>query len=124
MPCAHQAAKFLTAQPFFRENKRVSLTKALKVPHLRTIETHSHLEEKKRNPSSFKRRECVIGLSSLLSIPLFYGEADAAARYRDSYDDEKLLEQNRRIQRLNGAPENFPGFIREGNAIKSLFPVL
>lgn len=41
-----------------------------------------------------------------------------AASYRDSYDDNKLLEQNRRIQTLNQAPENFPGFIREGFDVK------
>eukprot|EP00897_Mesotaenium_endlicherianum_P007894 jgi/Mesen1/7132/ME000369S06457 len=33
---------------------------------------------------------------------------------REAYDDAKLLEQNRRIQKLNQAPPNFPGFIREG----------
>ncbi|GBG88590.1 hypothetical protein CBR_g48120 [Chara braunii] len=30
------------------------------------------------------------------------------------YDEQKLLSQNRRMQDVNGAPADFPGFIREG----------
>ncbi len=30
------------------------------------------------------------------------------------YDEKRLLEQNKRMQKLNNAPPDFPGFIREG----------
>eukprot|EP00475_Leptophrys_vorax_P015498 TRINITY_DN21826_c0_g1_i1.p1 TRINITY_DN21826_c0_g1~~TRINITY_DN21826_c0_g1_i1.p1 ORF type:complete len:216 (-),score=1.25 TRINITY_DN21826_c0_g1_i1:1-558(-) len=36
----------------------------------------------------------------------------------EEYDEIRLLEQNRRIQRLNQAPENFPGFVRQGFEVK------
>ncbi|CAI5504547.1 unnamed protein product [Closterium sp. Naga37s-1] len=39
-------------------------------------------------------------------------------RPMESYDEQRLLEQNRRIQRLNQAPENFPGFIRQGFEVR------
>ncbi|CAI7884640.1 unnamed protein product [Closterium sp. NIES-53] len=57
------------------------------------------------------------------------GAAEAAARGAavaatitdrpmEAYDEQRLLEQNRRIQRLNQAPENFPAFIRQGFEVK------
>ncbi|KAK9273583.1 hypothetical protein L1049_018393 [Liquidambar formosana] len=33
---------------------------------------------------------------------------------KNPYDEKRLLEQNRRIQRENNAPEDFPSFVREG----------
>jgi hypothetical protein len=30
------------------------------------------------------------------------------------YDEKRLLEQNKRIQKENNAPEEFPSFVREG----------
>lgn len=33
---------------------------------------------------------------------------------KNPYDERRLLEQNKRIQRENSAPEDFPNFIREG----------
>eukprot|EP00252_Welwitschia_mirabilis_P008538 TRINITY_DN20446_c0_g1_i1.p1 TRINITY_DN20446_c0_g1~~TRINITY_DN20446_c0_g1_i1.p1 ORF type:complete len:176 (+),score=5.96 TRINITY_DN20446_c0_g1_i1:77-604(+) len=35
-------------------------------------------------------------------------------RALSSYDEKRLLEQNKRIQKANGAPSDFPNFIREG----------
>ncbi|KAI8530888.1 hypothetical protein RHMOL_Rhmol11G0095000 [Rhododendron molle] len=33
---------------------------------------------------------------------------------KNPYDERRLLEQNKRIQRENNAPEDFPSFVREG----------
>ncbi|CAI5506035.1 unnamed protein product [Closterium sp. Naga37s-1] len=44
--------------------------------------------------------------------------ATVTDRPMESYDEQRLLEQNRRIHRLNQAPENFPGFIRQGFEVK------
>lgn len=33
----------------------------------------------------------------------------------EDYDRAKLLEQNKRMQRLNQVPDGFPGFVRQGN---------
>ncbi|MCE3050124.1 hypothetical protein HAX54_046505 [Datura stramonium] len=37
---------------------------------------------------------------------------------KNPYDERRLLEQNKRIQRENNAPEDFPSFIREGFTVK------
>lgn len=37
---------------------------------------------------------------------------------KNPYDERRLLEQNKRIQRENNAPEEFPSFIREGFTVK------
>ncbi|KDP28827.1 hypothetical protein JCGZ_14598 [Jatropha curcas] len=37
---------------------------------------------------------------------------------KNPYDEKRLLEQNRRIQKENNAPEDFPSFIREGFEVK------
>lgn len=53
--------------------------------------------------------------------PLSAGSALALSdKPREPYDLQKLLDQNRRIQELNQAPDNFPGFIREGFEVKVL----
>lgn len=39
-----------------------------------------------------------------------------------SYDEKRLLEQNKRIQNANGAPPDFPNFIREGFNVKVVTP--
>lgn len=33
---------------------------------------------------------------------------------KSQFDERRLLEQNKRIQKENNAPEDFPSFIREG----------
>lgn len=33
---------------------------------------------------------------------------------KNPYDEKRLLQQNKRIQKENNAPEDFPNFIREG----------
>lgn len=41
---------------------------------------------------------------------------------KNPYDERRLLEQNKRIQKENNAPENFPSFIREGFEVKVVTP--
>ncbi|EPS68814.1 hypothetical protein M569_05956, partial [Genlisea aurea] len=37
---------------------------------------------------------------------------------QNPYDEKRLLEQNKRIQRENSVPDDFPNFIREGFVVK------
>ncbi|KAL3683366.1 hypothetical protein R1sor_001388 [Riccia sorocarpa] len=70
-------------------------------------------------------RTCLFGLAMLPSAG--YGdEAGAVVATTRSvakeapspFDEDRLLQQNRRMQKLNGAPDGFPGFIREGFDVK------
>lgn len=36
------------------------------------------------------------------------------AKKQNPYDERRLLEQNKRIQRENNVPDDFPNFVREG----------
>lgn len=40
--------------------------------------------------------------------------SSAKTKSKSPFDERRLLEQNRRIQKENNAPEEFPSFIREG----------
>ncbi|RDX90973.1 Peptidyl-prolyl cis-trans isomerase FKBP20-2, chloroplastic, partial [Mucuna pruriens] len=58
-------------------------------------------------------------LSVLVSTGVFptlssYGKTKS----KNPYDENRLLQQNRRIQKENNAPEDFPNFIREGFQVK------
>ena len=35
-------------------------------------------------------------------------------KIKNPYDEKRLLEQNKRVQKENNAPEEFPNFVREG----------
>jgi hypothetical protein len=48
--------------------------------------------------------------SGLLSTFPSYGKTKS----KNPYDERRLLEQNKRIQKENNVPEDFPSFIREG----------
>ncbi|KAK6918640.1 FKBP-type peptidyl-prolyl cis-trans isomerase domain [Dillenia turbinata] len=43
----------------------------------------------------------------------------AKTKSKNPYDERRLLEQNKRIQKENNAPLDFPNFIREGHRIDS-----
>lgn len=36
------------------------------------------------------------------------------SKQQNPYDERRLLEQNKRIQRENNVPDDFPNFVREG----------
>lgn len=44
--------------------------------------------------------------------------SSAKTKKQNPYDEKRLLEQNKRIQRENNAPDDFPNFVREGFAVK------
>lgn len=51
----------------------------------------------------------------------------AAVTTKDSkspFDEKRLLEQNRRMQKVNNAPQDFPNFIREGTTSHLLLLLL
>ncbi|KAG0590665.1 hypothetical protein KC19_1G117400 [Ceratodon purpureus] len=72
-----------------------------------------------------RRRDFVnlaIGLGSALLVGRWAEKGTAIAvtkkDTRSPYDEKKLLDQNRRMQKVNNAPEDFPNFIREGFEVK------
>lgn len=44
-------------------------------------------------------------------------QSSAKTKIKNPYDEKRLLEQNKRIQKENNAPGDFPNFVREGNLI-------
>ncbi|ONK73497.1 uncharacterized protein A4U43_C04F32230 [Asparagus officinalis] len=60
----------------------------------------------------------------MLMLPLVPSSLSAAlpaigkVKSRSPYDEKRLLEQNKKIQGANNAPEDFPNFIREGFQVK------
>ncbi|XP_077244991.1 FKBP-like peptidyl-prolyl cis-trans isomerase family protein isoform X2 [Tasmannia lanceolata] len=55
----------------------------------------------------------LISLGSLMTLP-----ATGKVKSRSPYDEKRLLEQNKKMQEANYAPEDFPNFIREGFQVK------
>lgn len=52
----------------------------------------------------------------LLASPSLFQTLPSSGKTKSKnpYDEKRLLEQNKRVQRENNAPEDFPGFVREG----------
>uniref|UniRef100_A0A7N0TIP9 peptidylprolyl isomerase n=1 Tax=Kalanchoe fedtschenkoi TaxID=63787 RepID=A0A7N0TIP9_KALFE len=48
--------------------------------------------------------------------------ASGKTKAKNPFDERRLLEQNRRIQRENNVPEDFPNFVREGFEVKVVTP--
>lgn len=79
-------------------------------------------DDEQRNVGSAKvsgRRELLnlaIGLGSVVLV----GTASAVTKSKpppnSPFDEKRLLDQNKRMQKLNNAPADFPGFIREGTS--------
>ncbi|MED6171370.1 hypothetical protein PIB30_040147 [Stylosanthes scabra] len=62
-------------------------------------------------------------LSSFLSTCVFPTLSSyAKTKTKNPYDEKRLLQQNKRIQQENNAPEDFPNFIREGFEVKVVAP--
>ena len=61
-------------------------------------------------------------LEALIGLRVLPAEAKEAKEAK--VDETKLLEQNKKIQRLNGAPANFPNFIREGASTAAHLPCI
>ncbi|MED6148367.1 hypothetical protein PIB30_052616 [Stylosanthes scabra] len=62
-------------------------------------------------------------LSSFVSTCVFPTLSSyAKTKTKNPYDEKRLLQQNKRIQQENNAPEGFPNFIREGFEVKVVAP--
>lgn len=59
-----------------------------------------------------KRRFVLYLLFSSGLFPTLF--ASGKTKSKNPYDEKRLLEQNKRMQKENNAPEGFPNFIREG----------
>lgn len=66
-----------------------------------------------------------LGLGSALLVGRWADNGSAAAAAalpikdtKSPFDEKRLLDQNRRMQKVNNAPEDFPNFIREGFEVK------
>ncbi|XP_061347801.1 peptidyl-prolyl cis-trans isomerase FKBP20-2, chloroplastic isoform X2 [Gastrolobium bilobum] len=66
------------------------------------------------------RRKLLI-LSVLVSTGVFPTfSSNGKTKSLNPYDEKRLLQQNKRVQKENNAPEDFPSFIREGFEVKVL----
>lgn len=79
---------------------------------LRNKEGSAHEEITEENKS---RR--VILLIPLVSSGLSVAFS-ASGKVKSPYNEKRVLEQNKKIQQANNAPEDFPNFIREGFEVK------
>ncbi|XP_072959564.1 peptidyl-prolyl cis-trans isomerase FKBP20-2, chloroplastic [Typha angustifolia] len=59
-------------------------------------------------------RRAVLMLTVVSSGLLVALSAHGKVKSRSPYDERRLLEQNKKIQEANRAPEDFPNFVREG----------
>eukprot|EP01018_Ginkgo_biloba_P013928 Gb_04437 [translate_table: standard] len=60
-----------------------------------------------------------ICLGALLTIYAPSASADSGREgKRSPYDEQRLLEQNKRMQKVNNVPPDFPNFVREGFDVK------
>lgn len=78
-----------------------------------TIFCMARVQDEALYEESYRRRLFLIILvtSGISSTAL---PSSGKTKSKNPYDERRLLEQNKRIQRENSAPEEFPNFIREG----------
>lgn len=66
------------------------------------------------HPEKVLRRK--LALSVLVSTCVFPTlSSHAKTKNMNPYNEKRVLQQNRNIQKQNNAPDDFPNFIREGN---------
>ncbi|KAL8500408.1 hypothetical protein ACS0TY_020124 [Phlomoides rotata] len=80
--------------------------------------------EQAKGPLHFEER---VGRRILLTFLAGSGVFSALPSFgktkkQNPYDERRLLEQNKRIQRENNVPDDFPNFVREGFAVKVVTP--
>ncbi|EOA15599.1 hypothetical protein CARUB_v10005619mg [Capsella rubella] len=73
-------------------------------------------EEPKDQSSSRRSVVYLLATSPCLLFPVL--SSSAKTKSKSPYDERRLLEQNKRIQRENNAPDEFPNFVREGFEVK------
>lgn len=72
--------------------------------------------EQAKSPLHFEEK---VGRRILLTFLAGAGVSTALPSFgktkkQNPYDERRLLEQNKRIQRENNVPDDFPNFVREG----------
>ncbi|KAI3919124.1 hypothetical protein MKW98_016677 [Papaver atlanticum] len=76
-------------------------------------------QEERCYEDNLKRRGFVLFFSSLsLSLVSSNLSVFAKTKSKSPYDENRLLEQNKRVQAGNNAPDDFPNFVREGFEVK------
>nr|XP_023879258.1 peptidyl-prolyl cis-trans isomerase FKBP20-2, chloroplastic [Quercus suber]POE77051.1 peptidyl-prolyl cis-trans isomerase fkbp20-2, chloroplastic [Quercus suber] len=73
----------------------------------------SHVDEK-------IRRRLLFGLVTTALFPTL--SSSGKTKSKNPYDEKRLLEQNKRVQKENNAPEDFPSFVREGFQVNVVTP--
>ncbi|XP_010413566.1 PREDICTED: peptidyl-prolyl cis-trans isomerase FKBP20-2, chloroplastic [Camelina sativa] len=73
-------------------------------------------EEPKDQSLSRRSVVYVLATTPCLLFPALF--SSAKTKSKSPYDERRLLEQNKRIQRENNAPDEFPNFVREGFEVK------
>ncbi|KAL9691498.1 hypothetical protein QQ045_011922 [Rhodiola kirilowii] len=87
----------------------------------RNIETGREQNNFPLNHESNLRRRLMLLVS--VSTGLFPAlAAFGKTKGTSPFDERRLLEQNKRIQRENNVPEDFPNFVREGFEVKVVTP--
>ncbi|ESQ44041.1 hypothetical protein EUTSA_v10006207mg [Eutrema salsugineum] len=74
------------------------------------------LSKEPRYQSLSRRNLVYVLVSSSCLFP--DSPSSAKSKSKSPYDERRLLEQNKRIQRENNAPDEFPNFVREGFEVK------
>nr|XP_043628292.1 peptidyl-prolyl cis-trans isomerase FKBP20-2, chloroplastic isoform X2 [Erigeron canadensis] len=72
--------------------------------------------EQKGITESLKRRQLFVLLVSSGLFPTL--PSSGKTKTKNPYDEKRLLEQNKRVQRENNAPDDFPSFVREGFQVR------
>ncbi|XP_076944280.1 peptidyl-prolyl cis-trans isomerase FKBP20-2, chloroplastic-like isoform X1 [Bidens hawaiensis] len=73
-------------------------------------------DEREQNMENVNRRRLLVFLVTTGLLPVL--PSTAKSKIKNPYDEKRLLEQNKRIQRENSAPDDFPSFVREGFEVK------
>ncbi|KZV45080.1 hypothetical protein F511_29401 [Dorcoceras hygrometricum] len=69
-----------------------------------------------KSEENTKRKFLLVLLAGLGIFPAL--PSCGKTKKQNPYDERRLLEQNRRIQRENGVPDEFPNFVREGFTVR------
>lgn len=78
-------------------------------------------EQKGVVEARIRRRAALAVLLATPALPVSFS-AHGKTKGMNPYDERRLLQQNKKIQEANRAPDDFPSFIREGFQVKVVTP--
>ncbi|CAN0921830.1 Peptidyl-prolyl cis-trans isomerase FKBP20-2, chloroplastic [Linum grandiflorum] len=78
----------------------------------------NHLNDDHGSGELIRRRFLVVPAASTLFFFCQTFPSFGKTKSKSPFDERRLLEQNKRVQRENNAPEEFPNFVREGFEVK------